>query len=193
MYKFSALALALFFVIDALGHIPTYLQLIKPYQPRQQFKIVVRELFFALLIMLLFYFLGQFLLTLLDISAVTVRLAGGIILFLIAIRLIFSNEEQVTRWKEQEPFIVPLATPMIAGPSVLAIIMIFAKEEISHGLVLEAIVVAWGISSLLFIYAKPIYALLKDSGLDACQKLMGLIVALIAIQMFINGLYGELL
>ena len=193
MHKFSALTLALFFVIDALGHIPTFLGILSPLPRRQYYKVVLRELFFALIIMFIFYFLGEWLLTALDISTVTVKLAGGIILFLIAIRLIFSSENHITKWKEQPPFIVPLATPMIAGPSVLAVIMIFAKEEVSHSLVLISIAVAWGVSSILFLCAKPIYSLLKDSGLDACQRLMGLIVALVAIQMFINGVYEGLL
>ena len=187
---FFAITLALFFVIDALGHIPTYLELLKPYSPKKQLKIAVRELIFALLLMLLFHFLGEWLLTLLDISAVTVRLAGGIILFLIAIRLIFATEDKATRWKVQEPFVVPLATPTIAGPSVLAVIMIFAQEEASTWLVLGAIFVAWLVSSILFLCAKPIFKLFKESGLDACQRLMGLIVSLIALQMFVDGLNG---
>lgn len=190
MSHFFAITLALFFVIDALGHIPTYLQLLKPYDSKKQLKIALRELTIALLIMFLFHFVGEFLLTLLDITTVTVRIAGGIILFLIAIRLIFSSEDQVTRWKEQEPFIVPLATPIIASPSVLAIIMIFAQEESSSLIVLSAIFVAWFISSILFLSAKPIYKLFKDSGLEACQRLMGLIVAMIALQLFVNGLSG---
>ncbi len=192
MNRFLAIALTLFFVIDALGNIPTYLQLLKPFPPKKQRKIAIRELCFALLIMLLFNFVGELLLTILDITSTTVHLAGGIILFLIAIRLIFSNEERVTQWKEQEPFIVPLATPIIASPSVLAIIMIFSQKEISTPLVLEAIFVAWLASSILFLFAKPIYKLFKDSGLDACQRLMGLIVALIALQIFIDGVIGGL-
>ena len=192
MSHFFAITLALFFVIDALGHIPTYLYLLKPYDSKKQFKIAVRELIFALVIMLLFHYLGEVLLTLLDITPVTVRLASGIVLFLIAIRLIFSTEDKVTRWKEQEPFIVPLATPIIASPSVLAIIMIFAQEESSQWIVLGAIFVAWFASSILFLCAKPIYKLFKESGLDACQRLMGLIVALIALQMFVDGINGAL-
>ena len=190
MGHFFAITLALFFVIDALGHIPMYLYLLKPYDSKKQFKIAVRELLFALVIMFVFHYVGEILLTLLDITPVTVRLAGGIVLFLIAIRLIFSTEDKVTRWKEQKPFIVPLATPTIASPSVLAIIMIFAQEEASQWIVLSAIFVAWLTSSIIFLCAKPIYKLFKESGLDACQRLMGLIVALIALQMFVDGLNG---
>jgi len=188
MSDFFSIALTLFFVIDALGNIPAYVHLLKPFDKRKQRHIAMRELLFALCIMVLFNYLGKFLLTMLSINAATVQLAGGIVLFLIAIRLIFSHEEEGIRWKEQEPFIVPIATPIIAGPSVLSIIMIFAQEkERSYSLLLP-ILAAWILSSLLFLFAKPIYKLMKDKGLNACQRLMGLIVALIAVQLFLQGI-----
>jgi multiple antibiotic resistance protein len=178
--------------MDALGNIPAFLEVLKPYDQKKQIHIALRELGIALLIMFFFHFAGEILLNLLGISPVSVRLAAGITLFLIAIRLIFDNDDRVTRWKEQKPFIVPIATPMIASPSVLAIIMIFAQKIESNLVVLGAIFVAWLASSILFMCAKPIYKLFKDSGLEACQRLMGLIVAMIAIQLFVDGLIGAL-
>lgn len=192
MNTFFSITLTLFFVIDALGNIPVYLHLLKPFDKKKQRRIAIRELVFALLIMFLFHYVGQILLTLLDIHSATVQLAGGIVLFLIAIRLIFSNDEDEVKWKEHEPFIVPIATPIIAGPSVLAVIMIFAQKEESTLIVLGAIFLAWLLSSILFLCAKPIYKLAKDKGLNACQRLMGLIVALIAIQLFLEGIRGAL-
>lgn len=189
MIKFFAIALTLFFVIDALGNIPAYLRLLHPFDKKKQRQIACRELLFALAIMVLFNYVGEVLLTMLHIESATVQVAGGIVLFLISIRLIFSEEEGA-KWKEQEPFIVPIATPLIAGPSVLSVIMIFAEEEESPWTVITAIFVAWALSSLLFIFAKPIYKLFKDKGLNACQRLMGLIVALIAVQLFLEGLKG---
>jgi multiple antibiotic resistance protein len=190
MSTFFAITLTLFFVIDALGNIPAYLHLLKPYDKKKQMHIAIRELVFALFIMIIFNYVGRILLKLLDISPATVQLAGGIVLFLIAIRLIFSHEEDRVKWKEQEPFIVPIATPIIAGPSVLAVIMIFAREESSSPIVLCAIFLSWLLSTILFLCAKPIYHVVKDKGLDACQRLMGLIVALIAVQLFIQGVAG---
>jgi multiple antibiotic resistance protein len=190
MSAFFALTLTLFFVIDALGNIPAYLRLLKPYDKKKQVHIAIRELVFALFIMIIFNYVGRILLKLLEINPATVQLAGGIVLFLIAIRLIFSSEEEGVKWKEQEPFIVPIATPIIAGPSVLAIIMIFAREESSSPIVLCAIFLAWLLSTILFLCAQPIYNVVKDKGLNACQRLMGLIVALIAVQLFIQGFAG---
>jgi multiple antibiotic resistance protein len=191
MESFFAISLTLFFVIDALGNIPSYLNLLKPYDKKKQRLIALRELFIALGIMIIFNYLGRILLTLLDIHEATVQLSGGIVLFLIAIRLIFSSEDEKAKWKEQEPFIVPIATPIIAGPSVLSVIMIFAQEESSAKLtVLGAIFLSWFLSSILFLFARPIYNLVKDKGLNACQRLMGLIVALIAVQLFLQGAAG---
>lgn len=190
--KFFSITLTLFFVLDALGNIPTYLSLLKPFDRKKQRHIALRELLFALGIMLAFHYLGQILLTLLDVSRTTVQISGGLILFLISIRLIFAPEEAKARWKEGTPFIVPIATPIIAGPSVLAVIMIFAQDEPYDLTVLGAILVAWLLTSLLFFFAKPIQHLIKDKGLFACQRLMGLIVALIAVQMFLEGVGGLL-
>lgn len=184
------IALILFFVIDALGNIPAYLHLLQPFDKKKQFHIAIRELFFALGLMIAFNYLGKFLLTALSITCATVQLAGGIVLFLIAIKLIFRRDEESIKWKEQEPFIVPIATPIIANPSVLAIIMIFSQEAEKSFTVLIAICIAWFVSSLIFLFAKPIYKVVKDKGLNACQRLMGLIVALIAVQLFLEGVRG---
>lgn len=190
MGTFFGFTLTLFFVIDALGNIPTYLSLLKPFEKSKRRKIAIRELLISLGIMIIFHYAGQMLLILLGVSLNTVKISGGIILFLIAIRLIFSNEEEKTKWGEQEPIIFPIATPLIAGPSVLSVIMIFAQNKQPTGYVLGAISLAWGLSSLLFIFAKPIHHLLRDKGLLACQRLMGLIVAIISIQIFLEGIEG---
>lgn len=192
MSQFLSITITLFLVLDGLGNIPTYLSLIKPYNRAKQWKITIRELLLALAIMFLFHYVGQILLTLLSVSKTTVQISGGLILFLIAIRLIFStdDDEEGPKWGTQEPFLFPIATPLIAGPSVLSIIMIFAQDEPSDLVVLGAIFVAWALTALLITFAKPIHRLLKDKGLMACQRLMGLIVAMVAVQLFLTGLGG---
>lgn len=187
MGNFFGITITLFLVIDALGSIPTYLSLLKPYSVKQRRRIAMRELVIALGIMMLFHYVGQILLSLLDISPTAVQISGGLILFLIAIRLIFSNDEAPPKWGDQKPVVFPLATPIIAGPSVLSAIMIFAQDQPSDTLVLGAICVAWLLSSLIYIFARPIHNFLKDKGLLACQRLMGLIVAIIAVQLFLEG------
>ena len=191
MNNFIAITITLFLVMDALGNIPTYLSLVQKLKKKRQNWIAIRELFFALVIMLVFHYVGHILLTVLEISKTTVQISGGIVLFLIALRLIFAEEkEKEDFWGEGEPFIVPIATPLIAGPSLLALIMIYAQEQTGDFTVLAAIFTAWFFSAIIFQFARPIFRLLGNKGLLACQSLMGLIVGLIAVQMFLRGVAG---
>jgi len=190
MRAFISITITLFFVIDAPGNVPTYLAFLKPLNKKKRQQVAIRELFIALGIMIIFRYLGRLLLIFLGVSTPTVQLAGGIILFLIAIRLVFSSEEEGIKWKLQEPFIVPIATPIIAGPSVLALIMILSQDTATDYVTMGAIVLAWFLSSLVFLFAKPIHRLVKDKGLSAVQSLMGLIVTLIAVQLFLQGIQG---
>ncbi len=192
MSTLFGLTLTLFFVIDALGNLPTYLSLLRPHKRSEQRKIAFRELLLALGIMASFHYLGQILLTMLEIPKQTVQISGGLILFLIAIRLIFSNDEEPPQWESQKLLFFPIATPLIAGPSVLTMIMIIAQEQPSDLLVLGAIFLAWLFSALIFVFARPIHKLIREKGLVACQRLMGLIVAMVAVQMFIEGIGGFL-
>lgn len=194
MATFFAITLTLFFVIDALGNIPAYLHLLQPFEKKKRMRIAIQELLIALALMILFNFVGKGLLTILGINAATVQLAGGIVLFLIAIRLIFSqDDDKGIKWRAEKPFIVPIATPIIAGPSVLAAVMIFAQENhSSSAVVLGAIFLAWLMSSVILLFARPIFKLITEQGLNACQRLMGLIVGLIAVQLFLEGIVGAL-
>lgn len=187
--SFLASTITLFFVIDAFGIVPTYLSLVQKLPPKEQRTIALRELFFALCIMILFHYVGHLLLSLIGVTQATVQISGGIILFLIAVRMIFASEKSPdTLWGEGKPFIVPIATPLFAGPSVLAVIMIYAQEE-PHSLALVgAIFCAWLASAIIVLFAQPIYRLIGKKGLSACEKLMGLIVGIIAVEMFLLGL-----
>lgn len=186
MNNFFRIFLALFFVIDALGIIPTYLQILKRSDPRKRTLIVLRELFFALLIMIGFHYLGIFLLKALALTQSTVEIASGIILFLISMRLIFHEDGGAGKtWGEKAPFIVPIATPLFAGPSVLAVIVVLSTVD--NYIVMSAIALSWFVSSCILLLANPIYKFVGEKGLNACEKLMGLIVALIAVETFMDG------
>ncbi|MCB1180592.1 MAG: NAAT family transporter [Chlamydiia bacterium] len=192
MRPFFSTTLTLFFIIDALGILPTYLGLVKAYPPKKQRFIAIRELIFALIVMVLFHYIGHALLSVLSISQSTLQISGGIIFFLIAIRLIFPKEsESTSRWQAQvtNPFIVPIATPLIAGPSLMAAIMIYSREiPGQHRPILLSIFVAWAISTVIILFANPIFKVMREKGLSAFQRLMGLILALIAVQMFLLGI-----
>ena len=190
MNAFISLAITLFLVIDALGTLPIYLSMTKKYSERVRLNITIRELFFALVLMILFNYVGEYLLTLLGITPTTIKIASGAVLLLISINLLFQNRDDEGKglWGEGKPFIVPIATPLFAGPSVLAVIMIFAQEESSYLVTIGAIVVSWFFSAILFIFAPQIFSVLKERGLMAAQRLMGLLIAIIAVQALIGGL-----
>ncbi|NGX55702.1 MAG: hypothetical protein KR126chlam2_01341 [Chlamydiae bacterium] len=194
MRNFFAIAITLFLVIDALGILPTYVSMVDKLNKKRRTLIAVRELFIALGIMIIFHYFGHVLLNLLEVTKTTVQISGGIVLFLIAVRLIFATEQESNGfWGKGEPFIVPIATPLIAGPSLLALIMIYAQEQPHNPIVLGAIFLAWFVSAIIILCARPIYRLMGEKGLMACQSLMGLIVGLIAVEMFLRGVKGLIL
>ena len=181
--------------MDALGVIPVYLALVKKFERKKRLWIALREMALALGIMILFFFLGPPLLSMLKLNRNTTEIAGSIVIFLIAIKLIFPPEDDLpaNKWgKIAAPLIVPIATPLIAGPSVLAVIMIYSQEESGSFVVLSAIFVAWLFSCILFLLSEPIYKFITEKGLAAAQRLMGLVIAIIATQMLIHGIKGLL-
>ena len=188
MDNFISIAFTLFLVIDALGTLPSYLAQVEGLDSKKRLKVTVRELIFALILMCAFFYLGQVFLKLLGVSKTTVELSGGVVIFLIALRLIFSHEEHSKRWKNGKPFIVPIATPFLAGPSFFAVITIFGQADVSNYLVFLALLIAWFASALIYLFGGPIYGLIRERGLLACQRLMGLLIALIAVQMFLEGI-----
>lgn len=188
MDNIISIAFTLFLVIDALGTLPAYLSQVEGINTKKSLKIAIRELLFALILMFAFFYIGQLLLELLGFSRSTVELSGGILLFLIAIRLIFGNEEHSTRWKKGRPFIVPIATPLLAGPSFFAVITIFAESDIANYIIFSAVLIAWFASALIYLFGRPIYNLIGDKGLLACQRLMGLLIALVSVRMILEGI-----
>ena len=188
-YPLVSLSISLFLLMDSIGNIPLFLSILKHIDPARQKKIIVRELFIALFFILFFAYLGEELLSLFEISQSTLGISGGIILFMIAIKMIFPGEEKSEAFvKKQEPLIVPLAIPLIAGPAILASVMIYAKTQEGMFVLTSAILIAWVATFLVMFFATNIQKVLKERGCEALQKLMGLILTLIAIQMLMNGI-----
>ncbi len=189
MDSFLSIALTLFFVIDALGNIPTYLTLLESIQRKQRRWVVTRELAASLVFFFLFFLLGRWLTVLLQIDPNTVTISGGVVLFIVALRLIFvSQDVDSPRWYPSVPFLVPIAVPLIASPSFFAVLMIFAENNSSDLMVIGAMLCAWLVSALIYIFAQPILKLFKPTGLLAVQRFMGLLLTVIAIQKILYGL-----
>jgi multiple antibiotic resistance protein len=189
MDLFSA-ALLLFLVIDPIGNIPAFLFILHNVPPRRHRPILLRELCVALIALVVFLFLGQYVLGALQISQGSLGAAGGIILFLIALRMIFPVPKGIFGEEAEggEPFIVPLAIPLTAGPAAMATLMLLMAREPDRWLVwLGALLVAWSVSGVILLLASRLARLLGRHTLTAIERLMGLILTAVAVQMFIDG------
>ncbi|HKX30730.1 MAG TPA: YhgN family NAAT transporter [Blastocatellia bacterium] len=184
---FSAVA-TLFLIMDPLGNIPLFLSALKDVKPERQRKVLVREIVFAYVVLLIFFFLGKYILRLLGLQAETISIAGGIVLFLIALRMIFPTEGGLMGDAlDGEPFVVPLAIPLVAGPSTLAALLLLQSGPNSTWELLTALTIAWALSAIILLSSTLLYRLLKQRGLIAMERLMGMLLVMIAVQMFMSG------
>jgi len=184
-----AVCFSLFLLMDPIGNIPVYLAVLKNVKQKHQQKIIIRELFIALAVIIIFAILGEHLLDILGVGQETVLISGGIILFIIALKMVFPSGVEIAYKtpENSEPFIVPLAIPLIAGPSVLAAVMIYSHQQML-GFLIAAICIAWAISTIILLSAPFLKKILGDRGIVACERLMGLLLTLISVQMFLKGL-----
>ncbi|MGL5370363.1 MAG: YhgN family NAAT transporter [Plesiomonas shigelloides] len=183
-------AVLLFLIMDPLGNLPVFMSVLRHLEPKRRRFVLLRELLIALLVMMLFLFAGDHLLSFLNVREETVSISGGIILFLIAIRMIFPKPGGVTGLKPgEEPFLVPLAIPLVAGPSVLAALLLLAKQHPGENMTLVlALLLSWGLSVLILLSSEVLNRWLGTKGLDAMERLMGLILVMISTQMFLDGI-----
>lgn len=180
-------------VMDPLGNVPIFVSILKPFEPAKQRKIIIRELFIALGFMIIFLFFGQGFFRLLNVSDFSLQIAGGIILFIIAIRMIFANPRHETGGRTPtDPLIVPLAVPAVAGPAILATITLYGGTEENKLIVLLAILIAWVFLIPALLFSPYLKKLLGENGLTAVERLFGYLVVLISAQMTLNGLTAAL-
>lgn len=192
MFELLSRAFALFLLMDSLGNVPLFISILKDFDPKRQRIIILRELSIALAIIIAFTFLGDFLLEFLHIDHSTLLISGGIILFLISLKLVFpdkTNSQVPAPSADKEPFIVPLAVPLVAGPAVLAAVMLYSYQDTDDWITIGAIILAWVASTLILLSSSFLKKVLGDRGLIACERLMGLILILISVQMFLGGIH----
>ena len=183
-------ALLLVLVIDPVGNIPAFLFILQGVPEERHKRIIFRELFIALIVLVLFLLFGQFILAALQVSQGSLGAAGGIILFLIAVRMIFPVPKGVFGEEAEagEPFIVPLAIPLVAGPAAMATLMLLmARDPTDWPQWLAALLVAWSVSGIILLSADQLARLLGRHTLVAIERLMGLVLTAVAVQMFIDG------
>ncbi len=181
--------LLLLTIMDPLGNVATFVSGLRPVPPERRLRVIARELVIALAILVVFLFAGPWLLGLLHLKQEALFISGGIVLFLIALKMIFPPSRRDAEEAFVEPFIVPLATPMIAGPSVLATLLVLVStqpEQIWRWF--AALLIAWGITAGVLLCAPAIARVLKEKGSMAVERLMGMLLVMVAVQMFLNGI-----
>ena len=182
-----AVAATLFFIMDPLGNIPVFNALLSRFSTKARTRIFLREMFIALFILLLFLYAGTSIMSFLGLTQPSLNIAGGTLLFIIAMRMIFPLKQRVDE-PEDDPFIVPLAVPMVAGPSTLAVLLVLSSSqpERIHEWCL-ALLIAWGVSTAILAVSPLFLRVLGNRGLRALERLMGMLLIMLAVQMFLNG------
>jgi multiple antibiotic resistance protein len=179
----------LFLVMDPLGNVPLFLSILKTVTPERRRVVLVREIGFAYGVLVMFLLVGEYLLRFLGVQQQAVSIAGGIVLFLIALRMIFPGEGGLTGPSlEGEPFVVPLAIPLLAGPSTLATVLLLqSTAPDSTGRLILALTIAWAVSGAILLSSTFLYRVLRERGLIAMERLMGMLLVMVAVQMLLNG------
>lgn len=184
---FLSTTILLFLVIDPLGNIPIFLAALRQVPESRRAAITLRECLIAFGILVLFMLCGQIFLQLLSLSETSIGIAGGIILFLIAVRMIFPTSDHIFGPAGVEPLVFPLAIPTIAGPSALATVLLLAYKY-PGWMVFGALVVSMTATTLILVSSDLIAKLVGRRVLTAVERLMGLILTAVAVEMFLQGL-----
>ncbi len=183
-----SMALLLFFVLDPIGNIPIFLAALRHVPAERHRAIILRECALACSVLIVFMLIGRGFLKLLHLSQTSLGIAGGIILFLIALRMIFPRPEGIFgETLQSEPLLFPLAIPTVAGPSALATTLLLVSSN-SLGSALGALGIAMGLSTAILLCAGRIAELAGPRVMTAVERLMGLILTAIAVEMLLSGI-----
>ncbi len=190
-HSFLSALILLLLVLDPLGSLPVFIPIMRNVPPERRTRVAVREVSIAFVVLFAFMFLGDSFLSVMHLSERSLEVAGGVILMIIAIRMIFgaSGESAYGMEPGKEPFIFPLAVPLLAGPSAMATVLLLASRQPDR--IYEwigALSTALLVSGLVLVLADRIRKLLGDSVVSALEKLMGLVLTAIAVEMVLAGL-----
>jgi small neutral amino acid transporter SnatA (MarC family) len=190
----ASAALLLFLILDPLGNIPVFLSMLRSLPPHRQRVVLARELLIALAVLMMFLWAGKYALELMHLRQESVAIAGGIVLFLIGLRMIFPPPEGLMgELPGGEPFIVPMAIPLVAGPSGMAAVMLMGTKEPDRlGEWSLALFLAWAATAVILFSATYLYKLLGIRALIAVERLMGMLLVAISVQMLLDGVASYL-
>jgi multiple antibiotic resistance protein len=187
--SFASMTLILFFIMDAFGNASSFVKMLSAHTPAKRYWILLREHLFALGVMLLFNLFGEHFLNIFGLSEISVNLCSGLILFLFSIQVLFPSIVSIRQsYFRSEPFVIPIAVPFIAGPAVLATIMLFSHATSDSLTVTLSILVSWALSTLVGMSSFLLKRFVGENGLSAIEKLSAMILIMLAIQRFMEGI-----
>ena len=188
--SFLSATILLLLVTDPLGNIPIFVAALRAVPPRRKAFVILRECLIAFSILLLFMFFGNRFMDALGLSDVSLQIGGGVILFLIALRMVFPVPEGIFGAAPGgEPFIVPLAIPAIAGPSALATVMLMVSREPERLFEwIGALSIALATSVVVLVFSEKLQRRLGEGVVIAFERLMGLVLIAIAVEMILKGI-----
>ncbi len=185
-------AIVLLFILDPFGNIPLLLGVLKNIDKQRHRSIILREMVIGLAILLFFLFLGDIFLSIFGLEPQAIAISGGIIFLIIALKMIFPDSSGASLFgneESEEPLIVPIAIPMVSGPGAIATVMLIAKshpQEFSS--ILLALLLAWAVTTAILLLSPLFYKVLQKRGLKALERLMGMLLLMMAVEMFIQGI-----
>jgi MarC family membrane protein len=188
-YTFASATVLLLLITDPFGSIPIFANALRNVAPERRTRVIVREVMIAFLLLLTFMFVGDGFLRVMNLSGLSLQIAGGVILFLIALRMVFPPPQAPTVAMAGEPLIVPLAVPALAGPSALATVMLLVSEAPERRMEwIAALSVTMLVCAVVLVLAERIQKVLGERFVIAVERLMGLILVAVAVEMLLRGL-----
>jgi MarC family membrane protein len=187
-YTFLSATILLLLITDPIGNIPVFANALKHVPPERRAKVILREILIAFGLLLTFMFVGEGFLRVMNLSELSLQIGGGVILFLIALRMVFPSNVVEVDDILTEPLIVPLAIPALAGPSALATVLLLVSQQPDKRLEwIGALCVTMIISAVVLVSAERIQRMFGTRLVVAVERLMGLVLVSVAIEMMLRG------
>ena len=187
-YTFASATILLLLITDPVGNIPVFANALKHVATERRARVILREMLIAFFLLLTFMFVGEGFLRVMNLSELSLQIGGGVILFLIALRMVFPPPAAEEAEILTEPLIVPLAIPAIAGPSALATVLLLVSQQPERRLEwIAALCVTMVISAVVLVSAERIQRIVGPRLVTAVERLMGLVLVSVAIEMMLRG------
>ncbi|MDH3608278.1 MAG: NAAT family transporter [Gammaproteobacteria bacterium] len=178
----------LFLIMDPVGNLPIFNSILKNRPAHESVKIIIRELVFAYLLLIGFLILGDYVQSYLSLRVSTLHIAGGIILLLVALGMVFPGIGMKMVDGNEEPFFVPLAMPLVAGPAAIAIVLILGSSQPANTITwVIALSISWSLAALILVPSPWVFKFIGEKAARILERLMGMILIMLAVQMFLNG------